>query len=1137
MMRRAPIWISALAALYACSAPPQRPVTIGELKSRPVEVHTAEPAAAGSDRARERYQEFLDLNRGDAQLRAEAMRRLGDLKLEAGESARIEKDLAQGSPLDTTDAIVLFSKLYKAYPDYPRNDSVLYQLARAYEADQQMDRALATLDLLIRKYPNSPHIDEAQFRRGEILFSAKRYADAEAAYAAVIAIGPASSFYEHSLYKHGWSQFKLGEGDVANDSFGKLLDRKLVDSSRPDGTVDLNALTRPQRELVDDTLRVMSITFSGEDGAKSLDAYLTKHGPAPYSWLQYAALGDLYVTKERYTDAADTYRAFGARDPDHDMAPVLQNRAIEAYKKGGFAALVLDGKREFVERYQLGSAFWVKRAPQAPADAAPEVVRELKSNIEDLAAYYHEQAQASKKPADYEEAARWYRAFLHSFPDDPDAPKTNYLLADTLFESHLYRDAAVEYERTAYAYPPNDKSATAGYAALVAYDKAEAELTGEAKLALHKQALDSGLRFASAYPEHPESANILVRTAREYYDTKQYPQAIATADLLLARRPPVDTEKQRTAWTVIANGQFEQGQFDKAEGGYLQVQTLMSATDKERPAIEERLAASVYKQGEAKQQQGDAAGAVADYLRVDTLTPSAKIRATADYDAAALLIGLKEWPHAIEVLEGFRRNFPSSPLQPEVTRKLAVAQVEAGNAGSAAAEFERVANAPGESPDAQREALAQAAKLYEKSGQRAQAIGAWQNYVRRFPHPVAPAIEAHARLAELSAQQGDAQTHMRELQEIVAADRSAGAERSDRSRYLAAKASLELAAPIRDSFYAIQLTNPLKKSLAAKKVAMESALKAYSDANDYAVAEVSTAATYETGELYRHLGSDLMKSERPPKLSADELEQYNVLLEEQAYPFEEKAIEVHVANTGRAAQGVYDDWVKKSYAVLAQLKPARFAKVEQGEDYAPVPAPPPPAPPAPAPTAKAAKGKAKEPPPPEPAGPPPVTLATLQQFQKAHDLLDGGRNDEAAAALEALTTAAPAFAPAPLNLGILQARQGQWPQAQASLAEAIKRDPGSASAYAQLGVVDRNLGQFTDASTAYGHALEIDADNLKVHRNLGVLLDLYLGKPSEALDHYQRALALGGGADKQMTAWIAEVQSRLNGERKTAKVQ
>ena len=166
MMRRRSLWLLALAALYGCSSgPPPRPVAIGDLKSRPVELRTAEPAAAGSQRARERYQEFLDQNRGDAQQRAEAMRRLGDLKLEAGEAARIEKDLAQGSPLDTTDAIVLFSKLYQAYPDYPRNDSVLYQLARAYEADQQMDRALATLDLLVRKYPNSSHIDEAQFRR------------------------------------------------------------------------------------------------------------------------------------------------------------------------------------------------------------------------------------------------------------------------------------------------------------------------------------------------------------------------------------------------------------------------------------------------------------------------------------------------------------------------------------------------------------------------------------------------------------------------------------------------------------------------------------------------------------------------------------------------------------------------------------------------------------------------------------------------------------------------------------------------------------------------------------------------------------------------------------------------------------
>ena len=47
-----------------------------------------------------------------------------------------------------------------------------------------------------------------QFRRGELLFSAKRYAEAQHAYEAVIARGAPSAFYEQSLYKHGWSLFK-----------------------------------------------------------------------------------------------------------------------------------------------------------------------------------------------------------------------------------------------------------------------------------------------------------------------------------------------------------------------------------------------------------------------------------------------------------------------------------------------------------------------------------------------------------------------------------------------------------------------------------------------------------------------------------------------------------------------------------------------------------------------------------------------------------------------------------------------------------------------------------------------------------------------------------------------------------------
>jgi len=204
-------------------------------------------------------------------------------------------------------------------------------------------------------------------------------------------------------------------------------------------------------------------------------------------------------------------------------------------------------------------------------------------------------------------------------------------------------------------------------------------------------------------------------------------------------------------------------------------------------------------------------------------------------------------------------------------------------------------------------------------------------FVKHFPQPLNPAMEARNKLSLIGAKAGDTQARDYWLRDIVAADRTAGAARTDRSRALAAKATLTLAIPMREEFKRIKLVAPLKKSLAEKRKAMEAALKAYEQALDYQVADVTTAATFESAELYRQLGKDLMSSERPKNLSKDELEQYDVLLEEQAFPFEEKAIKLHEVNAARTKDGTYDEWVQKSFAALAQLNPGRYGKVEIGE--------------------------------------------------------------------------------------------------------------------------------------------------------------------------------------------------------------
>jgi TolA-binding protein len=903
--------------------------TIKSLEGKTVKVRPGKVIAQSTDLARENYREFLDLVSDDPELRAEAMRRLGDLELDATEAEQLASNVDALNQASYDNAVQLYQQLLEAYPDYRRNDTVLYQLARAYEIGGRNDDALAVLDELVQKYPSTPLIGEVQFRRGEMLFLRKDYDGAEQAYSQVVAMGDASRFYEQSLYKLGWSQFKLGQHEDSLDPFFDLLDRKIGGIELKDGDDRLAQLSRPDQELVEDTFRVLSISFSYMDGPKSIDDYLDKRGHPTYTYVIYRNLGDLYLEKERYVDAAKAYEAFVDKDPFHPKAPLLQVEVIEAYKRGGFPSLVLEGKKDFVERYGMDGGFWL-RNPRAE-NAAVEA--HLKDNLTDLAKYYHAEAQKDGAKSNYQEAARYYRKYLSYFPGEPDSANTNFLLAEVLFDSGQYAEAATEYERTAYDYPPHTHSAEAGYAAILAYREEEKSLKGDARDAWHKRYLDSGLRFADTFPEHPESGPVLTTVAEDLYAQKQYDLAIAVGQTVVAKQPPVEPKLARTAWTVIGHSQFELGDFADAEQSYYKLRPYIPADDTEAMhQVKERIASSIYKQGEAARDAGDLETAVAHFQRIGQVVPDSEIRATADYDAAAALINLGAWDRASGVLEAFRRNYPDSKFADDVTEKLAVSYLNSGRGAEAAREFERIAATESSTDDERREALWKAADLYKKASSAGDEQRVLEDIVARYPNPLSESIEARYRLLEIARAGGDEATVTARLHDIVQADATAGAQRSDRTRYLGAKASLELAEPVWRRFVVVKLSQPLADSMKLKRSLMEDVIEAYTNAADYGVAEVTTAATYRLGEAYQQFSKDLMASERPKDLDDAALEQYDLLLEEKVYPFEEKAIDLYKTNADRTVDGVYDEWVKKSFDRLAEMMPARYAKAERSED-------------------------------------------------------------------------------------------------------------------------------------------------------------------------------------------------------------
>jgi len=922
-----PVMVMMAALSSACSVlHGDNEPTIASLGKRPVKLEDT-PVSASEVQAISAYRSFLDSG-DESDSRPHAMRRIADLNLEKEElpqAGQTNPDTPSLRPIEARESIELYQSVLSLYPQRADNDSVLYQLARAYEMDGQPRQSLDTLATLVQQYPQSQYVLEAQFRRVEILFEQRDYDSAEQAYRAVVSSGPDNPFYRQSLYKRGWCFFKLSELDESLDAFMALLDLELQDTEA--GIAQLDQLSRPRRELVDDTLRVVSLGFSYGQGADGVSEYFRRHGTRHYEYIIYDNLGLLYLQKERYNDAAQTFQAFVSQNPIHRLAPGFQMRVIETYQQGKFPTLVLESKEALVDQYNLQSEYWQHYSPEDN----PQVLDYLKLAMTDLSRHYHALAQKDKKPQDYQQAAHWYRRYLGSFREDADAPQMNFLLAELLFESGDYQQAALEYETTAYDYAPHENAAAAGYAAVLAYDKQEERLTGSAQQAWHQQSIEHAIRFASSFPRHPQAMAVLTRSSEQLLASGDQERAIQVAQTVIASEQATATQ-QRVAWTVQAHAYFEQGDFLHAEAAYQQVRQRMPRDNKEYDNINERLAASIYKQGEAAQAAGETADAVAHFQRVREATPTASIVATAEYDAAAGLLSLQQWSQAAAVLDRFRNSYPNDPRQDEVTRRLATAYLAEEQPLQAAREFERIGTSH-EDPTLRREALWQAAELYATAGQPNEAVMMYQRYIQQFPQPVEPAIEARQRIATHYAASDNLSEQQRWLKDIIKADRQAGTQRSDRTRYLAAHAQLTLADNAHENFRRVRLTLPLKKSLAVKKRLMQSAMQQYEQAAAYQVAEVTTAATFQTAQIYTELGIALLESQRPANLSGETLEQYNILLEEQAYPFEEQAITLHETNVQRIESGLYNAWIEKSLQQLAQLVPARYAKLERGAPY------------------------------------------------------------------------------------------------------------------------------------------------------------------------------------------------------------
>jgi tetratricopeptide (TPR) repeat protein len=879
-------------------------------------VTTSETVAADTRIAIEQYEALID-DDADPRLHAEALQRAADLRLQRADAGEGELD-------DVAIAIGHYRRLLDEHPDHPGRDRALYQLARAEQLSGNEAQASTLLRQLGTEHPDSIRTIEARFRAGEMLYQARDYAAAEIEYRAVLEApeepgSDANRYADPAQYKLAWARYQQQQYAPALQPLLAILDRELPRGEPLSPAAALAAVPVEKADMVGESLRLAGLSFAALGGGVAIGEQLAEPAaPQRLDALLHTALAAQMLDKRRYSDAAETWTAFIARQPAHPQAPVFQARIIETYREAGFDAQLIDAKQTYVARYAPDAEFWGERTPEA------DVVAAVRGHLDDLARHHHAQAQGlegTEAVAAYRRAAAGYRRLIDLYPQDPQRPATRLLYAEALLDGGDVESAAREFEIAAY----EDGNADAAQAAVLAWRQLGAGAAAADRAAIIRAQAESGLKLAERYADHPQRTAVLAATAADLLELGDADRAIVAAQDVLAAEPA--NAQRVVALSVLADAHYAADRHADAEAAYTQLLSAFTPATplEQRGAAVERLAASIYRQAEVLRDAGDHAGAAEGFLRIGRAAPSASIRATADYDAAAAQIAAGDWPSAARTLEGFRLRFADHSLIADVDRKLAVAYDEQGLLAAAAAAYTRIAADAGQPVDDRREAAWRAAQRYQTAGLVEQTRLAYERYLQAHPQPPEPALLARQQLAAMAVDRDDNDGARQWLQQII--DVAGNGTAPQRSA--AAEAQLELGRMAARDAAGVALGLPIERSLPRRVAATRAALDALDAAADYGFAETTTAATFEIAELYRELGSALVRAPRPRGLDALEREQYELLIEEQAYPFEESAIEAFEANLSRLEQGIWNEWVQRSAAALTEMVPARYGKHER----------------------------------------------------------------------------------------------------------------------------------------------------------------------------------------------------------------
>ena len=313
--------------------------------------------------------------------------------------------------------------------------------------------------------PNARFMSETWFRIGEYHFDdfgGENALDLSIAAYDRILEQPDDRNYNLALYKVAWAYYRASRYPEAIQNFAKLVQWS-DDAERETG--------RAGSELRPEAVEYLGIAFAYDDwnenqipdpveGKRTGIERIQDESllPQARAWTPevYFRLGQVYFDEAKYPEAIAAWRLALSKWPKYHRAPEILNDIAVAHQMHNEFEEAIVARTELTG-YVQGSPWWNANMDRPAEQRNAEQLAENALIV--TAVHHHSRAQRLRQQCveernvrlcrdsqrEYALAAAAYRGYLERYPNNPQGYELHYNLADALYWSKSYEQAATEY--------------------------------------------------------------------------------------------------------------------------------------------------------------------------------------------------------------------------------------------------------------------------------------------------------------------------------------------------------------------------------------------------------------------------------------------------------------------------------------------------------------------------------------------------------------------------------------------------------------------------------------------------------------------------------------------------------------------